>query len=327
MRVNSTTMPLTRTEFATSDPDAAHHYISNVYLGHRVQQRGSTAGFTFTTTRNLVGEMSVDHVRHSSGTSCVTESPDRHIFIFPNAGCLDVSTDHENIRLSRGDVACYRLDWPLTVSWDMLDLFVLSLPVEVLNRVAGERTGCGLAGSLRFEAMTPVSPAMTRYWRSTVGYVHRELVAQGSTLSNPLIQASTTDLVAIAALSTFPNTTMTLEPARDSDQVAPTALRRAVAYIGAHAAEPITLTDIATAARVGPRALQQAFTRHYDTTPTNYLRRIRLEHAHRQLQSADATRGDTVASIARRWGFAHPGRFAVAYRRQFGRTPHQTLRG
>ncbi|RKR87634.1 AraC family transcriptional regulator [Micromonospora pisi] len=327
MPVNSTTTALTRSEFATADPDAAHHYMSNVYVGHRVQQQGSTAGFTFATTRDPVGEMSIDHVRHSSGTSCVTESPDQHIFLFPNAGCIEVSTKREHVRLAKGDAGCHHVDWPMTVNWDILDLFVLSLPVEVLNRVADERAGCGLAGGLRFEAMTPISRAMARYWRSTVSYVHRELVAPGSTLSSPLIQATTTDLVAIAALSTFPNTTMTLGPARDSERVAPTALRRAVAYIDAHAAEPITLTDIAAAARVGPRALQQAFTRHYDTTPTNYLRRIRLEHAHRQLQSAGATRGETVASIARRWGFAHPGRFAAAYRRQFGRTPQQTLRG
>ena len=34
----------------------------------------------------------------------------------------------------------------------------------------------------------------------------------------------------------------------------------------------------------------------------------------------------TVSSVAARWGFAHHGRFATAYRRKFGRLPAQTLR-
>jgi len=36
--------------------------------------------------------------------------------------------------------------------------------------------------------------------------------------------------------------------------------------------------------------------------------------------------GDTVAAIAARWGFAHPGRFAAAYQQQYGTTPATTLR-
>jgi len=39
----------------------------------------------------------------------------------------------------------------------------------------------------------------------------------------------------------------------------PSALRRAVAFIEAHAAEPVTLTQMAEAAGVAGRALQLAF--------------------------------------------------------------------
>ena len=41
---------------------------------------------------------------------------------------------------------------------------------------------------------------------------------------------------------------------------------------------------------------------------------------------AAATPDDTVASIARRWGFAHPGRFAAAYEAKYGQPPGRTLR-
>jgi AraC-like DNA-binding protein len=34
----------------------------------------------------------------------------------------------------------------------------------------------------------------------------------------------------------------------------------------------------------------------------------------------------TVAAVAHRWGFAHLGRFAYAYRARFGVSPSETLR-
>jgi transcriptional regulator GlxA family with amidase domain len=106
----------------------------------------------------------------------------------------------------------------------------------------------------------------------------------------------------------------------------PATLRRAVAHIEAHAGDAVTLTEIARTARASPRAVQYAFRRHRGTTPTGYLRRVRLEGAHRDLVTGDPTTGDTVAAIAARWGFAKAGRFSAAYAAAYGRPPSQTLR-
>ena len=56
-----------------------------------------------------------------------------------------------------------------------------------------------------------------------------------------------------------------------------------------------------------------------------YLQQVRLGRAHEALRAADPTRV-TVSSIAHRWGFAHLGRFASAYRVKFGQSPSETLR-
>ena len=133
-------------------------------------------------------------------------------------------------------------------------------------------------------------------------------------------------LMAATLLETFPNTTMSADPDRPGDADA-SAVRRAVAFIDDHAGEPIGLTEIAAAARMGARTVQEAFRRHLDTTPMAYLRRVRLERAHRELQSADPAAGTTVAEIAARWGFAHHGRFAALYQSCYGRSPSATLRG
>lgn len=72
------------------------------------------------------------------------------------------------------------------------------------------------------------------------------------------------------------------------------------------------------------RALQAAFARQ-GTTPMAHWRRVRLQRAHDDLRAADPTTGVTVAQIAARWGFGHPGRFARAYATTYGRSPRVTL--
>lgn len=100
---------------------------------------------------------------------------------------------------------------------------------------------------------------------------------------------------------------------------------RAAELIEAHAHEPLTVDDIAVAVGVGTRGLQQGFRRYYDTTPTAFLRDVRLRRVRTELMQADPAE-TTVTDIAARWGFLHPGRFSVVYRRRFGETPSQTLR-
>ena len=111
----------------------------------------------------------------------------------------------------------------------------------------------------------------------------------------------------------------------DNTSMQPRMLRRAVDFIRDNAQYDITIRDIAAAADVTPRAIQYAFREHMSITPLEYLRRIRLERAHRELKSADPAY-DTVTSIAGRCGFSHPGRFSSAYKQVFGTEPSRTLR-
>jgi transcriptional regulator GlxA family with amidase domain len=106
----------------------------------------------------------------------------------------------------------------------------------------------------------------------------------------------------------------------------PQTLRRALAFIDEHAAETISLTEIAHAAGLSSRGLQATFRRNLNTTPLAYLRAVRLERAHRDLVEAEPEAGPNVAKVAARWGFNHLGRFATAYRRRFKVYPSQTLR-
>jgi transcriptional regulator GlxA family with amidase domain len=181
------------------------------------------------------------------------------------------------------------------------------------------------AADVRFTSMAPASASLGRYCASTVGYLHSLFAGQDPAIAQPLVRAAAVDAAAAAVLATFPNTAST-DPPRASGRALPAAVRRAVDYIDTHADLPQTLGDIAQATGIGARALQEAFRRHRGTTPMAYLRAVRLERVHRELQAADPAHGATVAAIAARWGFAHRGRFALAYQQAYGRSPQQTLR-
>jgi AraC-like DNA-binding protein len=111
-------------------------------------------------------------------------------------------------------------------------------------------------------------------------------------------------------------------------QPAPTATPRhvdwAIDYMLAHLCEVITIEDIAAAAKVSIRTLQQSFRQYRMTTPMSYLQELRMAQARREL--LEPRPGFSVSEVARKWGFAHLGRFAQDYKRKFGESPSETLR-
>ncbi len=102
-------------------------------------------------------------------------------------------------------------------------------------------------------------------------------------------------------------------------------LRAAVEFIQAHAHEPLTVADIATAAGLSIRGIQESFQRAFERSPMTYLREVRLGRVRDELVVLDP-HATSVADVARRWGFAHMGRFASVYAARFGEYPRETLR-
>jgi len=199
------------------------------------------------------------------------------------------------------------------------------IPQDLISQVAQAAPNPS-ARPVRFTGYTATSPEAAARWRATFAYVRDTLLAGPESAFQPLLAASAAGLLAATALSTFPNDALTDPTAEDRRDGSTATLRRAVAFIDEHAQEDVTMAGVAAAAFVTIRAVQLAFRRHLDTTPMEYLRRVRLDHAHRQLIAADPA-GESVTAVAYRWGFTSPGRFAAAYRKAYGVLPSRSLRG
>ncbi len=130
-----------------------------------------------------------------------------------------------------------------------------------------------------------------------------------------------------AALETFTDTLAHLVLARlphalsgrllaPRSPAAPAQLRRAEAFMAAHADQAVALADVAAAAGCSTRALQLAFRRFRGTTPLAALREARLQGVRAALVA-----GVPGPATARRFGFSNATRFRLAYVRRFGEEP------
>jgi AraC-like DNA-binding protein len=105
-------------------------------------------------------------------------------------------------------------------------------------------------------------------------------------------------------------------------RVAPRDVRRALDFIHANLAQPLTLADLVVVSGVPGRTLLKHFHDMHGVSPMRYLRHLRMQRVRDELGSGLVAK---VAECAQRWGFAHPGRFSIEYRRRFGESPSATL--
>jgi AraC-like DNA-binding protein len=216
-------------------------------------------------------------------------------------------------------------DLPYEAHAQDVTLISVLLDPELVRRAAMGPSCEHNEAPLRFLAFQPVNATAARLWQDTVSYAMSGVLSDDTVVTPPVI-SHVSQLLAAITLATFPNTASnvpTSVPGDDADH--PVLLRYAVEYMKRNVTNDIALNDIAQAVHISPRAVQYMFRRHLDTTPLQFLRRLRLNGAHQELRAADRTHA-TVTQIAAKWGFAHTGRFAVMYREVYGRSPHSTLR-
>ncbi|MFF4251238.1 AraC family transcriptional regulator [Streptomyces sp. NPDC001663] len=203
---------------------------------------------------------------------------------------------------------------------------VLIIPRPTLDRALSVRLGELPSAPLFFAPVLDRRAGPVRAWLRVVR-AFAEFADSELAVRSPLGMGHFEQLVV--------NGLLDAQPHRLSDAVAgrgpavlPGAVRRAVEFCAEHAHEPISVADMALAARVSVRSLREGFRTHLATTPLAYLRRVRLDLARRDLLAiAEGHALGTVTDVALRWGFVHLGRFTGHYRQSYGETPSQTLRG
>ncbi|MFD3484267.1 GlxA family transcriptional regulator [Streptomyces sp. NPDC058665] len=102
-----------------------------------------------------------------------------------------------------------------------------------------------------------------------------------------------------------------------SAQPATDPVRAAVSAVHADPGSPHTLAGLAARAGLSPRHLQRRFTAELGVGPGEYVERVRVEAAQRELTGGD----EPVAAIARRCGLGSSESLRRAFHRHCGVTP------
>ncbi len=96
-------------------------------------------------------------------------------------------------------------------------------------------------------------------------------------------------------------------------------LIRAVAYIEAHVEDEVDLGECASHLGISRRQLERLFQRYLDTTPLQYLNKVRLQHARSLLTETDLG----VMQVAVACGFSSSSYFSKVFRTQYGVSPYK----
>lgn len=311
--------------FETASLDEAATVLGETYAQTRISDRRHPAGTVMRIRqRTLTSEVRLDDLEFGLGFSAEVDPLETLVFTELTSGRTRFH--------SGGRTRCYEAGQSYLVAQpdqayigtieDITMSMVLMRPA-LLDKVAAT---AGPPGSpIRFLSHEPHTALAAERWRAACTYVRGSVLAVPDALGQHLVRANAAGLLAAIALDTFANTASNDPTAQDSRDGHPLTVRRAVRFIEDNAARDIAAADIAAAASVSIRALQLAFRRHLGTTPMAHLRQVRLAHTRTELEAAH---GDevTVMSVASRWGFGNPGRFARLFREEFGRPPSEVLR-
>ncbi|MFC0865879.1 AraC family transcriptional regulator [Sphaerimonospora cavernae] len=319
-------LPLATHElFHTRDIDEARARVGHALAPHELRLGKHAAGFHTRmngTTFDRTGLYSIDYGGEVSITADAWESC--FLVSLPLAGAVEVSLGRDQVLATPGfgcvesPTECMTMRWLTGASH-----LVASFDRWELEAHLGGLLGRELHRPLVFSLGMDLTRPLARSWLSIVDLLRREAETDGDILTRPLALEQLEGLLMTQLLLTQPNN---YTPALSGEQpcTAPAAVKRAMELFEACAAEPLTVSDIAEAVGVGVRTLQEGFRRHLETTPTAYLRDVRLERARAELTACGPDTA-TIAEVARRWGFVHLGQFSRVYRERFGETPAETL--
>lgn len=310
--------------FDSTDIDRVESFVSSIYSSMRIGAVGETTRARI--TRNFLDDqIEFNDLNYTFDIEYNAAPPDRLIICD-----IITNTIHKDSRATEADEDIFgpgdqflisRPKIPYSGIAHATKLRFTLLDPAILARVAAEDD---LAAPVRVLDHRPISRQRQLQLQRCITYIRTSVLATAETASAPLLTSAAGQFLAATVLHTYPNTAITDPSSPDRNDANLPTLERATAFIEANPDQPLTLADIARAAHVSPRALQLAFSRHLHTSPTAYLRRVRLEHARNQLQTATAGDNTTVTDVAARWGFT-PSRFTRQYQSTYHELPSQTL--
>lgn len=303
--------------FERSDPYAVSGYVNQHVGAHCIRLPAIGHPEASLSHRKFA---SLDLCRISYGGAVRVTSPALgtiyHLQILLSGHCVWRDHKHEQY-LAPGELLLINPDDPVDLTYsEDCEKFILKIPTTLLETICEEQ---------RWHWPTPGVRFLQNKYRldELEGFANLlAMICQEAEASAPLlcVQEHYAQIVGSKLLSLV-RTNVSREPIAGLSA----SFERIEAYIEGHLREDIDVEALACQASMSLRSLYALFERQADTTPRQYIRRLKLERIHACLGDP-ACSVRSVTELALDYGFLHLGRFSESYRQQFGELPSETFK-
>jgi AraC-like DNA-binding protein len=306
----------------TRNLDEAIDAVTRVYCPHSVEVVGRARGIdavlkvTHSTFQPLVD------LSYSAPVKIDAQNMSRLFLMMHCArGAASTTQEHRTAEWKAGQTIPFSANFDTKLWFD--PAFVqrsIRLDMERLEAQCARWLGHPLEVRLRFE-LRPFSSELEQIWQRTLAYGW-----SSEDCGLPLAGAARAalDEYLLTLLLHHHGHNYSEELAQSVPTPVPGIVRRGERFIIDNAGASITVSDVADHLGISLRSLQVGFRRWRETTPTAFLRQVRLQLVRDELLRSGQEAN--VTTIALRHGFSHLGRFSAQYRSAFGEDPSATLR-
>jgi AraC-like DNA-binding protein len=307
---------LARSAFATADPEAAVEAFAP--LVPRLQfGRVNPEAFRMWIRSDSAPSFTLFDYSFSS-PSAVDAGADQVIVVTGRGRAFEVRHGRKRIDTSRPYV---NVAEGITATWEDFTARTVMLDRARLREVARMTSG-EPESELELLELEARSSSLGTHWDAMVSRISQAMRSAPEAFDAPIVAEAAFNRLAVTYLNAFH-----LAWARPDGRTIALGARSkvvgaALEFLHANAAAPITVQHVAAAVHISARGLHAAFVAETGRPPSEHLRGIRLQGVRDELRFAPPL--DTIAVIARRWGFVHLPRFAEAYERAFGELPSAT---
>lgn len=309
--------------FVSRDLCEVRDHIASTYCPHDLQlaRRGDQLGAWLNHRR--LGKLGIGAMTYGADVAIEgIQDQNMVLLMHPLAGAAEVGMSSQLVDSSPSCASVVDTGELRRMRWsaDCVQR-VVQISYAVLDHHAQMLMGRPLSRKLRFAAEMPVGPDMVSCW-NYASLLSMELSVSERCGSRAVLDSLET-LFILKLLESHPsNYSEHFQP--QPCKIAPHHVRRVEQFIIGNTDQDITLEQLVEVGGVSARALFDGFRRFRGTSPMAFLKAVRLERAREDLRNARS--GDSVTTIACRWGFYQFGRFAAEYKRMFGELPSETLR-
>jgi AraC-like DNA-binding protein len=307
---------LLRFTYAASDASAATLAARAVLGSAEVTMRGHAMSWKQTSLVDDGISVSRIEARGDAVRLSIAKATELVVVHVRNGSAKLQAAEHETT-LTAGDLGLIPIDAQAQLLVPHAEFELFSIPPAPLARLLGVPKH---AVQLHAPRITPRSPELAEYFRRVGHLLTTSVFGVPEVYGRDLVRTQTIDTLTAVIVEAFELTNRSEDPTdRDAS-----VLRRALAELRTHLADPVSIPEVAEAAGVSVRGLQLIFQRQLGVSPLLHLRTLRLEAARKALLE-EAGNGTTVADIARRFGYSNGGRFSTHYRDAFGESPAESL--